>query len=165
MRRTTMLAGLVALMPMVMGAGGNNPTIGPNKLSGPTFIANVVLDPHEGSATTTAKRGFIRIAHGPNTAAATFKIPATGFGLGLGCDPTLTDARFLFTPLIQWIPEDTLNALFDKLEASRNTNFEPVVSDIVNEECTPDPANPTTGDSSAPGILSFQAEIKFLVPK
>ena len=78
---------------------------------------------------------------------------------------SLTDTRFRYVTLINWIPEDVLNTLFNELGTCRNATFEPIITKIANDTCTPDPANPTTSDDSAPGILSFQATIRFLIPK
>ncbi len=99
-----------------------------------------------------------------------FHIPANGFPLDHGCDLSFTDQRFRYVALINWIPEDVLNALFNALGTGRNPLFEPIMTKIVNDACTPDPANLTTVDSlpgisSIPGILSFQATIRFQVPK
>jgi hypothetical protein len=171
MRRIALVITLIAVMPLLLGAGGGNPSPFPTKIAGPTFNASVVMDPHEAaSGTTTAKQASIRIYSNGNTAGAMFHIPASGFPLDHGCDLSFTDQRFRFVTLISWIPEDVLNALFNDLGTGRNPSFEPAITKILNDTCTPDPANPTTvesspGTPSIPGILSFQAVIRFQVPK
>jgi hypothetical protein len=172
MKRIVMVVAVIALMPLLMGAGGGNPGIpSGTKIAGPTFTASVVMDPHEeGSETTTHKQASIRIYSAGNTAAAMFHIPADGFPLNHGCDLSFTDQRFRYVTLISWIPEDVLNALFNDLGTGRDTSFEPIITKIVNDACTPDPANLNPVDSlppihSLPGILSFQATIRFQVPQ
>jgi len=165
--RWAMLVLLVAVMPLLMGAGGGNPGVpGGTKVVGVPFNASVVIDPHEPGVTTTGKQATIRIYHGANTAGGMFQIPAIGFPLLSGCDLTLTDARFRFVTLINWIPIAVLNEMFADLGTGRSDTFEPVITRIENDACTNDPANqgPLSG-GSLPGILSFQATIRFLVPK
>src|SRR5215831_556371 len=81
MKRVITVMGIVALMPLLMGAGGNSPGFVAGKIAGPQFLANVVLDPHEvdvpihpGNRTSTAKQASIRIYKDHNTAAAMFHI-------------------------------------------------------------------------------------------
>ena len=158
---------LIAVMPLLMGGGGSNPGVPTGtKVGGFLFKASVVIDPHEPGATTTAGQASIRLYRDPLLAAAVFEIPVLGFPLAFGCDLSKTDARFLNVPLINWIPEAVLNQLFITLKNPRTPNIkEPVITHIESDACTPDPANPTTGDHSRPGILSFQADVRFLVPK
>jgi hypothetical protein len=164
MKHIAPVVGIITLVPLLMGAGGANPGIPVGtKIAGTQFSASVVLDPHEAaSGTTTAKQASIRIYKDNKTVGGIFKIPAVGFPLERGCDLTLTETRFLFVPLISWIPESVVDQLFNDLGAPRNPAFEPVITRILNDTCTDDPANPTTSDGSAPGILSFQATIRFL---
>lgn len=173
MKRIAMVVAIIALMPLLMGAGGGAPGIPfGTKIAGLTFTASVVMDPHEeASGTTTHKQAAIRIYRSGNTAAAMFHIPVL-FPLDHGCDLSLTDQRFRYVTLISWIPEDVLNQLFADLGTGRSSSplFEPIITKIVNDACTSDPANPTTVESllgipSIPGILSFQATIRFQVPK
>lgn len=164
--RAALLLISVALMPLLMGAGGANPGIPTGtKVGGTLFKASVVIDPHNAGETTTAGQASIRLYRDPALAAAVFEIPALGFPLALGCDLSKTDARFLNVPLINWIPEEVLNQLFATLHTPRSPNKEPVITHIESDACTPDPANRTTGDGSHPGILSFQADVRFLIPK
>jgi hypothetical protein len=159
---------LVAVMPLLMGAGGGSPGAFPTgtKVVGVPFNASVVIDPHEPGVTTTGKQATIRIYHGASTAGGIFQIPSIGFPLLSGCDLTLTDARFRFVTLINWIPIDVLNEMFADLGTGRSAAFEPVITRIENDACTNDPANPgPLSGGSVPGILSFQATIRFLVPK
>jgi len=164
---------LVAVLPLLLGAGGGNPGIPTGtKIGGFLFKASVVIDPHNavipgdgGPATTTAGQASIRLYRDPLLAAAIFEVPVLGFPLAFGCDLSKTDARFLNVPLINWIPEDVLNQLFVTLKNPRNAHKEPVITRIESDACTPDPANPTPSDGSHPGILSFQADVRFLVPR
>jgi hypothetical protein len=166
MKRIVMAVGVIVLMPLLMGAGGSAPGIpAASKIAGSTFQANVVIDAHEPGATTTAKQASIRIYQAANTAAAMFDIPLLGFPFLAGCDLSRTDTRFFRVTLISWIPEAVLNQLFTELGTGRNASMEPIVTRIENDACTSDPANPTTADGSLPGFLSFQATIRFLVPK
>jgi len=153
---------LVAVVPLLMGAGGGNPP--PNfatKVGGTLYKASVVIDPHD--ATSTARQASIRLYRDPALAAAVFEIPRD-FLFAHGCDLSLTDARFLNKPLIDWIPEDVLNQLFVTLKNPRiDKTKEPMITHIESDACTPDPANPTTGQGA--GILSFQADVRFRLPK
>ena len=164
--RAALLLMSVVLMPLLMGAGGANPGIPTGtKVGGTLFKASVVIDPHNDGATTTSGQASIRLYRDPALAAAVFEIPVLGFPLAFGCDPGKTDARFLNVPLINWIPEDVLNQLFVTLKSPRSPSKEPVITHIESDACTPDPANRTTSDASHPGILSFQADVRFLIPK
>ena len=166
MRKIAMLVGIIALLPLLMGAGGANPGIpSGTKVGGTLFKASVVIDPHNAGETTTAGQASIRLYRDPALAAAVFEIPVLGFPLGFGCDLSKTDARFLNVPLINWIPADVLNQLFVSLHSPRSPKKEPVITHIESDACTPDPANPTPADGSHPGILSFQADVRFLIPK
>ena len=157
---------LVAVVPMLMGAGGGNPGVPTGtKVGGFLFKASVVIDPHNAGTTTTAGQASIRLYRDPLLAAAVFEIPILGFPLAFGCDLSKTDARFLNVPLTNWIPEAVVDQLFVTLKHPRSTNKEPVITRIESDACTPDPANPTPSDGSHPGILSFQADVRFLVPK
>ena len=80
MKRFMMVVGIIALVPLLMGAGGGAPGIpAGTKVVGPTLHATVVLDSHEPGATTTAKQATIRITDNHVAAAAMFTIPAIGF--------------------------------------------------------------------------------------
>ena len=70
MSRVTMLALLVACLPLVTGGGGINPPPFPAVFSGPTVNAIIVMDPHDlkvpgdtasGLVTTTGKQASIWI--------------------------------------------------------------------------------------------------------
>jgi hypothetical protein len=168
MKRFMMVVGIIALVPLLMGAGGGAPGIpAGTRIVGPTLHAKVVLDPHEPGATTTAKQATIRITDNHLSAAAMFTIPPFGFPFLAGCDLTKTSARFLNLTLISWIPEAVLNQLFTTLGTGRSATLEPMITKVLTDTdaCTPDLANLTTTDGSLPGILSFEATINFLVPK
>jgi hypothetical protein len=165
MKRIAMVIGAVSMLPFLMGAGGGNPGIPfGTKIAGQTYKAYVVIDAHETGATSTAKQASIRVGRDPHNAAAIFKVPDL-FPFALGCDLTKTNGRFLNQPLLNWIPENVLDELFDQLGVPRSPTNEPVITRIQAAECTPDANNPTTADGSAPGILSFQADVRFLVPR
>jgi hypothetical protein len=168
MKRFMMVVGIIALVPLLTGAGGGAPGIpAGTRVVGPNLHASVVLDPHEPGATTTAKQASIRITDNNVAAAAMFTIPAIGFPFLAGCDLTKTSARFLNVTLLTWIPEDVLDQLFTTLGTGRSPTLEPVMTRVLTETdgCTPDLANLRTTDGSLPGILSFEATINFLVPK
>jgi hypothetical protein len=165
-KRAALLLMSVVLMPLLMGAGGFNPGIPTGtKVGGTLFKVSVVIDPHNPGTTTTAGRASIRLYRDPLLASAIFEIPVLGFPLAFGCDLSKTDVRFLNVPLINWIPADVLDQLVVSLRTPRNARKEPVITHIESDACTPDPANPTPSDGSHPGILSFQADVRFLVPK
>ena len=156
MKHFALVVVLVALVPLLMGAGGGNPGVpGDFKIAGVTFRADVVMDPHEAGVTPTAKQATIRLSKDTNTAGALFTIPAL-FPLASGCDLDLTDTRFLLQPLSNWIPDTVLTPLFAELGITIGAANEPIITQILNDHCTPD----STG-----GILSLEAKVRFLVPK
>jgi hypothetical protein len=164
MRHIAPIIGIVGLAPLLIGAGGSNPPPFDTKIVGPQFTASVVMDPHEVGVTSTAKQASIRIYRDNKVTSALFNVPAN-FVLEHGCDLSFSDARFLFNTLISWIPETVLDTMFNQLETPRSAGFEPIVTRIVNDKCTPDLANPTTSPPALPGILSFQATLRFQAPK
>lgn len=175
MKRFMMVVGIIALVPLLMGAGGGAPGIPSDlKIAGPTFQASIVLDPHEPGITTRAKQATIRIYRSNDTAAAMFDIPAIGFPLFRGCDLSKTNGRFLQNRLSSWIPAPALQALFSDVGigiSDTDPVMDPIITRIVNDNCTSDPDNlgpiPDGGDGSPsqPGILSFQATIRFVCPR
>ena len=75
--------------------------------------------------------------------------PVDGFVLFRGCDLNLTDLRFVYVPITRtntlygWVPFPVVNALFAPLGITADfANNVPVITDIDNEVCTADPANP-----------------------
>ena len=173
MKHFALVVGLIALMPLLMGAGGGNPGVpGDFKIAGTTFHADVVMDPHEptlcastasscastAAAASTAKQATIRISHDNKTAAALFTIPAL-FPLTAGCDLSLTDTRFLLQPLSNWIPDpEVLTPLFAEVGITIGPTNAPIITQILNDHCTP-------ASAGTEGILSFEALVRFLVPR
>jgi hypothetical protein len=177
MNRVKALLTVVALTPLIMGAGGIEP--GPplnTTVAGPLVSGIIVMDPHMPGVTTQAKQASIWLQHGWQTAAAVFSVPDV-FLLFRGCDLSLTTPRFVNTAdrnnrLDDWIPADLVAALFSEVGITVDdaTNV-PVITAVIFEHCTPDPANPGPipdggdGMPSAPGILSLRVNIQFRVPQ
>jgi hypothetical protein len=176
MNRVKALLTVVALTPLIMGAGGIEP--GPplnTTVAGPVVSGIIVMDPHMPGVTTHAKQASIWLQNGWQTAAAVFRVPRV-FALFRGCDPSLTTLRFVNTSdrnnrLDDWIPADVVATLFSEagITVDETTNF-PVITNVIFEHCTPDLDNPgpllnEDGSSSAPGILSLRVNIQFRVPQ
>lgn len=171
MRKASSILVLLAMVPFITGGGGGAAPDIPFgfRLAGPRLSAVVVMDPHEIGTTTTAKRATIRVYKGRADAAAVFDVPDT-FPLFFGCDTAFTEDRFLNRPLTDWIPANVVETLFGALGLTVTSEYDPYVTKIDADVCTPDANNPgplTNPDfsSSAPGILSMQATIHFVVPK
>jgi hypothetical protein len=184
MRRTLQCLTLIALAPFLLGAGGQNPPPPGSTLAGKvTFRANVLIDPHNtqgdvfgagdpvpANATTTAKNASIQLRDskkGTLLSQVEFRaLPS--FPLSFGCDPSLSDARFLYTPqngalLAHWVPPAALQQLFAAqgvaVGAPEDPNNQPAIVQILRNECIADPRNPTTADGSAPDLLLLDVVI------
>lgn len=185
-KKTVAIFGVIAFLAVTSTAhaGGMTPgTPGPvPKLNGPAVNGVMVVNTHNTGTTVTAAGGAtteskdklasLWINKGNATAGAIFRLP-DAFAVGLGCTLSttsvsdVTSARFALDPskiddngLVNWMPTDTVNALFTALGISLATAGNPVISTISNAVCTPDPENPSTRDG-APGILSFEVVIQF----
>jgi hypothetical protein len=145
---------VVAAMPLIVGAGGMGPPQDASrKTTGPAVTATVVIDPHNSGVTSTAGRATIRLQKGSLVSGATFTIPSS-FVLNRGCDLNLTELRFVYTAarpikLSGWFPDAAvLNALFAPLGITPDpVNNIPVLTDVDNDGCTVDPANPGVVDT------------------
>ena len=154
LKRLAMVLVVLGMSPLIIGGGGMGPPQpGARKISGPAVSATIVIDPHMAGVTTTAKRATIRLQKGTVQSAATFDIPAT-FLLNRGCDLNLTDLRFVYVPVTRpvklhdWVPFTVVQNLFAALGiAADATNNIPVITDIDNDVCTADVANPGVPDS------------------
>ncbi len=185
---------LAALTPLLMGhGGGSNPPAAGAKIGGTPITATVVMDPHatkgdltpgadpkpKQDVTPTAKWGAIVVEHGGKTASAQFKIPQA-FALFRGCDLNMTVLRFVYrqqkgNKLTDWIDKDTVSNLFGRLGfAVTDTNI-PVITDIVWQQCLPEPSDNKLGqgqeqmdggdgETQRAGYLTFRAIIQFLAP-
>jgi hypothetical protein len=173
-KRGTVILALVLSAPLLMGAGGQNPPGFRAKVVGPAVTAVVVMDPHMAGITTTAKQAAIRLTKGTTTSGAEFAVVPL-FALFRGCDLSLTDTRFVYTTenattLVAWVPQTVIDELFGTLGITVDATRVPVITDVDDARCTPDPFNPGPildggdGSESTPGMLSFQAVIQFLVP-
>lgn len=183
MKRVVLVLAIVALMPLLMGAGGSAPPPFPSRIQGQDYKFVLVLDPHMAAddtinslgtdITPKAKQATIRISRGVRLAAAVFKV-VVDFPLFRGCDLNLTDARFLYpnATLGDLIPADVLQGLFIQLGEPIGPTRLPVVTRIEDDRCHPDPQQPALvipdggdGQSSLAGVLSITGTIRFAVPK
>jgi hypothetical protein len=173
-KRIAVVFVLVACLPLLTGGGGINPPPMNPIVVGPTVEAIVVIDPHETfpvPVTTTAKRGTIWLSRkGFGTAGAPFSVPQIGFPLALGCDLSLTEARFVnnggtLVPLDSWMPGDLVESLFEQIGIAVSPTFVPAITAIKSQKCSRDP-NPDNNTESvpAPGFLVMRVEIGFLIP-
>ena len=158
---------MLMIMPQVVFASGgaNPPPEGQVKLIGPRIQATVVLDPHNPTDTTNGW-ATMRINKKQQYSSVVFQMPDPnqGFALVLGCQllagdgSDLTESRFLYTPLLGWMPGEAITKLLAGVGIAyepSNPAFVPMITSIDNATCTPD-------DSM--GVLSFDAIIEFLVP-
>jgi hypothetical protein len=156
---------VVALAPFLIAGGENPPPPSTVKISGPMVNAVVVIDPHNNSE--SPDNASLWLQRGGNTAGAVF-LSAKKFNLG--CDPTLTSERFVFSSsnnnrLRTWVPSggdfqgDVLTALFSQLGVSISSANDPVITDVTNVVCTANPG--AFPGSPLPGFLSFQAAVQF----
>jgi hypothetical protein len=191
MRRAVKVLGLLALAPILMGGGGINPAPPGAKIAkSPKFRATIVVDPHaaigdefgavQANATTTAKQATIQLREekkGELLYQAQFKV-LPGFPFYLGCDPSLSAGRFLYTPqngnlLAHWVPPAALTFLFASQGIAVSPTNEPAITQIVSNRCVDDsqnpaPQNPAGSPPSAPalpdpGILVLDVVIQFQI--
>jgi hypothetical protein len=154
-KRLGMFLVVAATVPLIVGAGGMGPgQPGARKITGPALTATVVIDPHMGAVTSTAKRATIRLSKGTQESAATFDIGS--FLLNRGCDVGLTDLRFVYVAgtrpsnLYAWVPFDVVQALLAPLGIVLDGSTVPVITDVNNVACTADPHNVGFPDSNPP---------------
>jgi|WetSurMetagenome_2_1015567.scaffolds.fasta_scaffold504731_1 hypothetical protein len=165
---------MMMVMPQVVFASGgaNPPPSGAVKLIGPRVQATIVIDPHNACVQNQDSLmgscwGTVRIERKKQSSAVAFPLPDanSGFSLGLGCQllngdgSDLTEARFLYTPLLSWMPADAITNLLAGVGITfspYDPTFVPMITSIDNAMCTP--ADPGIG------TLSFDAIIEFLVP-
>lgn len=172
------LATLLIMPQVVFASGGNNPGIQRSeKITGPTFSATIVMDPH--NATTPnwpvdpLARGWatVRIKKGPQVSGVVFQVP-NDFALVYGCQldspividnhpigSDLTEIRFVNVPLTGWMPPEAIVNLFAGVGMTidlTNANFIPVITSVENAVCV----LPLQS-----GVLSFDAVIQFKVPQ
>jgi hypothetical protein len=155
LKRLGLLLVVVATVPLITGGGGMGPgQPGARKVTGPAVTATVVIDPHMSGVTLQAKRATIRLEKGSLASTASFDIPST-FVLNRGCDLHLTDLRFVYVPITRpntlygWVPFAVVDALFTPLGiAADAANNVPVITDVDNDVCTADPANPGVPDGT-----------------
>jgi hypothetical protein len=166
-----------------LAAGGFNPPPEGAQIGRVEFRANIMLDPHNAAgdlfgavtvdATTTAKRASIQLRDakkGTFLSEVSFRaLPTTPFSLG--CDASLSAARFLYTPqngalLAQWVPPAALQYLFGPVGVTVGPTNQPAIVEILtpeSQQCVPDPRNPTTADGSTPGLLLMDVVIRFQI--
>lgn len=176
MERTATILTLLALAPLLMGGGGAAGfTAVPSNFvpTGDEFRALVTMDPHEPSATPTAKLGYIELRdkQGGNVSAM-FQIPP-GFALFFGCDTSKTQERFVGSlvgtvfqrvRLQTWIDADLVGALFARLGTTvDNTTAIPAITEVLNGNGNGACMNQTTEGT---GWLFMDAVVRvFVEPK
>ncbi|MBI4610431.1 MAG: hypothetical protein HY726_15650 [Candidatus Rokubacteria bacterium] len=166
MKRVATLLTIVALAPLLMGAGGELGTPVPsNFVSVEAFGFRVTLDTHEPADSTTAKVGFISIRdkHG-RTADSTFLSTGPYF---LGCRTDLTVSRFVQTSsgsrirLQAWMDSDLVTALFAQLGTQvDNANRIPAISQLTINVCMNQPLGTTAGWLLMEGTIEIFAAPK-----
>jgi len=165
------LAVLMALPNLVFASGGANPgLLRSEKITGPTFSATVVVDARN-TVGLEGRWATVRIKKGPAVSGIVFTV-AEGFPFeNYGCSlisPTysdLTEFRFLYVPLIDWIPGTKIQELFAAVgiainpdngqTTDPNNSATPVISSVDNSICVPPYPDK--------GTLSFDAVIQFKV--
>lgn len=170
------LAVLVAISPLLMGAGMAPPTHPPDaRIVGPLIRGVMVVDTHPDDTTTVnsggvtagpkAKYAALFLQRAGHFASTIFRLPAV-FGAFLGCDPLLTGQRFAFlatkpNKLKDFVPAPIIAQLFQDLGIDLDRKGDPAITAVLDPTCTADPENPGV---TAPGILSFRLRIEFVKP-
>lgn len=185
---------VLATWPLLTAGGAFNPPAGNRVLSAPTLSFHAVIDPHMAGGdpalptgtlaegvTTTAKQATIRLRGGGTLSQAQFQI-LPSFPLYRGCDTSLTNNRFVFTPentaqMRSWVPSTALQALFQPHGVTPNGGVVDPVITSVTSTCVRDPNNfptdPDTGDPvdfadggdgqpSKPGLLILEGTVEML---
>ncbi len=168
---------LMAFPNLVFASGGANPPLERDeKIVGPTFSATVVMDAQKAEEVQGGRWATLRIKKGSLVSGIVFTVPPDFLFKKYGCslvntDPEktfpaysdLTEVRFLYTPLIEWIPGSKLQQLFRlvgiEIDANDGTynGTVPMVTSVENAVCAPSDA--------LTGTLSFDAVIQFKVPQ
>jgi hypothetical protein len=174
---------LMALPNLVFASGGNNPPLErAEKITGPTFSVTVVMDATKANLPAGTRWASLRIKKGSLVSGVVFTVPIDFYFFKYGCSfvntepekagqfpaySNLTEVRFLYTPLIEWMPGDKLMKLFRVvgIEIDENTGYvaglpyamTPMITSVENEVCAPNDA--------ATGTLSFDAVIQFKIPQ
>ena len=159
---------LFALAPFLIAGGGTNPPDRAYTMRAPVINAYVVVDPHEAGVTPTARRASVRLTRGALSASAHFNVPAIGFPFALGCDPNLTNARFVsaggvgdaganFVPLTNWMPEDVAVRLLQAVVPGQPLDtpgaINAIITSVDHVSCTP---------NNVTGTLTFHGRIHLI---
>jgi hypothetical protein len=180
---------VLATSPAMAGGGQNPPPPGLELVKVPDVKATIVMDPHGnqndlfcvlapcGTFTSTGQSGAIVLqGKRDRQASATFPMPVAGtFGnYQFGCDPTLTDARFLnsnpskkspgnYAPMVGFIPQATLEVLFSQIGVDINPvggpKIDPAITKVKSQGCSD--ALPADSGVTGPGYLTLEVEIGF----
>jgi hypothetical protein len=160
------LTTLLIMPQVVFASGGNNPPPSGNvKLISPRLAATIVVDPHNPIDTTNGW-ATVRIHKKEQYSSVVFQMPDpnSGFSLKLGCQlftsdgSDLTEIRFLYAPLLNWMPAEAITYLLAGVGITfspLDPTFVPMITSVENAVCTP---------VDSMGVLSFDAIIEFLVP-
>jgi len=181
MKRMPLVPALAAVMVMLLAGGataggGFNPPPPGLVLITSDITAHVVIDPHETfpvNVTSSAKNGYIVVQRKHVGSAETvFQVPMFGFALALGCDPSLTEARFVSTttpivdykPMNAWMNDDVMAALFQQIGITASAALQPTITAVDAQACLPAGANDSGPSVPKPGILAMDVEIGFWAP-
>jgi hypothetical protein len=142
--------------------------------------AEIVIDPHGPFSfpmTSTSQHGTIvleRKHHGE--ASILFQVQLFGSlgGLFLGCDLSLTNARFVnanetattvaqYAPMSGYMNQDVLDMLFGHLGLTLSAALQPAITAVTHQHCLPAPLGDTTGIVN-PGFLAIEANVGFWAP-
>ncbi|MBI3636012.1 MAG: hypothetical protein HY216_07325 [Candidatus Rokubacteria bacterium] len=199
MKRVAIL-GVITLMFLIPAAdvlaagGGAPPTFAVKIDKRPAITATILIDPHMAAGdpgfnffgpialpadiTPPTSKQVSAFLQGGNqnqiSTSVSFKI-VPNFTLYRGCDPTLTNTRFLFSAsnpanLTDWVQAFAMQALFLPFGVTPTSTLIPAITKITSAQCISDPAHPSVisdggdGLSSQPGWLLMNVTIQFLSP-
>jgi hypothetical protein len=174
---------VIAAADALAGGGSLSPPPGLVFTPSSEINATLVLDPHgkltDGSLfaatkTTTGRSGSIVLHRvGVGSVSASFEIPLitpTFLSWSRGCDPTMTDVRFVntnpsnndegnYAPLQNFIPNSVLRQLFLQIGVVVSAALDPGISKVHSQACfkVPPPDNTQAG----PGLLLLDTSIGF----
>jgi hypothetical protein len=176
MKRLMIVALVLGLSPLLMGAGGGGtpPPPGLQVAKLPRFDAVVTIDVHNLGATSTAGLGSITVFGGSiSTTGPVSMSPLLLQGFDRGCttDPTLIQKRFVEVNLVDIMPSQ--RAVIELLaplgaqvsfSATSTTPFASPVITLARFPRCAGPFDPADAGATGPGVQIFDAQIKLLVP-
>jgi hypothetical protein len=176
MKRLKMVALVLGLSPLLMGAGGGGAPPGPGEqiAHGPRFNAVITVDAHNFGVTSTAGQGSITIFGRGISTTGPISLPfvlLSGFSTGCITDPAATQSRFANLRLEQIMPSRRsviellapldVEVSFDTLATVSLAS--PIITTTRHPRCA-GPFDSADNGAVNPGVQIFDAQIKLVIP-